>query len=108
MSRPVVSAEDIRAARRRNELRLPVPRDAIVTPLAREEAARYGIDLVEEKEGASPGGPPPSRGRGQTHTATCDPDDVQRIVERVRARVPAADPAQVREIARRILEQQGA
>lgn len=107
MSRPVVSAEDIRAARRRNELRLPVPRDAIVTPLAREEAARYGIDLVEEGEAAG-GGPPPSRGRGQTHTATCDPDDVQRIVERVRARVPAADPAQVREIARRILEQQGA
>lgn len=95
MSRQVVSAEDVRAAARKGELRLAVPEDAIVTPLARDEAARRGIELVE-------GGPPlPSR------SATCDPDDVERIVERVRERVPGADTAQVRDIARRLLERLG-
>ena len=47
MSRPVFSAEDVRAAARRGELTLAVPPDAIVTPLARDEAARRGIELVE-------------------------------------------------------------
>ncbi len=35
------------------------------------------------------------------------PDDVERIVERVRARMPGADLAQVRDIARRLLERLG-
>jgi hypothetical protein len=39
--------------------------------------------------------------------ATCDPDDLERVVERVRTQVPDADQAQVREIARRILERGG-
>lgn len=95
MSRPVFSAEDVRAAARRGDLRLQVPPGAIVTPLARDEAARRGIELVEA-------GSAPAMG-----SATCDPDDVERIVERVRARMPGADAAQVRDIARRLLERLG-
>jgi hypothetical protein len=94
----VVCAEDVRAAARRGELRLAVPADAIVTPLARDEASRRGIDLVDVTD--------PSAGT-RPHAATCDPDDVERIVERVAARVPDADPAQVRAIARRLLERLG-
>jgi catechol 2,3-dioxygenase-like lactoylglutathione lyase family enzyme len=102
VSRPVVSAEDVRAAARKGELRLAVPADAIVTPLARDEAARRGIELVEA------GGPPPVRAhQPATHAATCDPDDVERIVERVRARMPVADASLVRDIARRLLERLG-
>ena len=98
MSRPVISADDVRAARRRGETRLAVPHEAIVTPLARDEAERHGIELVRPRAGGeSPTTPTP-------HRATCDPDDLERLVERVRARVPGADPAQVREIARRVLE----
>lgn len=116
MSRPVVSAEDVRAARRRRETQVEVPAGAIVTPLARDEAARWGIDLVEESaRGGVAGGRGPSaratsRAEGpapRRPAATCDPDHVERIVERVRARVPGADPAQVREIARRVLERLG-
>ncbi|HUP01637.1 MAG TPA: hypothetical protein VM737_08980 [Gemmatimonadota bacterium] len=99
MSRPVVSAEDVRATRRRKELRLEVPPDAIITPLAREEASRHGIELVEGEAAGLARSPAP-----EVHRPTCDPGDVQRIVERVRTRVPQADPAQIREIARRILE----
>ena len=99
MTRPVVSAEDVRAAARRGELTLAVPPDAIVTPLARDEASRRGIELVEE--GA------PSIASPARRSATCDPDDVERIVERVRARMPNADLAQVRDIARRLLERMG-
>lgn len=98
MSRPVFSADDVRAAARRGELRLAVPADAIVTPLARDEAARRGIELVDGEGG--PVTPAP-------RAATCDPDDVERIVERVGERVPGADPAQVRDIARRLLERLG-
>lgn len=101
MSRPVVSADDVRAARRRGETGLSVPRGAIVTPLARDEAERFGIELSEtDGEGLASGGVPVGSG----HVPTCDPDDLERLVERVRARVPEADPAQVREIARRVLE----
>lgn len=96
MSRPVVSAEDVRAARRRNELQVPIPPGAIVTPLAREEADRWGIALVPSPE---PGEAPGRR------RSTCDPDEVERVVDRVRTRVPAADPSVVRQIARRVLEE---
>lgn len=107
MSRPVVSADDVRAAVRRGELSLAVPADAIVTPLARDEASRRGIDLVEDGGGKAGA---PAYGHGgvaSPRSATCDPDDVERIVERVRARAPGADSAQVREIARRLLERLG-
>lgn len=124
MSRPLVSADDVRAARKRRETRLVVPAGAIVTPLARDEAARYGIELVEG-DGAGPARPDaPSTGSGRAapgpsrsvdiptpsarqHVPTCDDpsDPVERIVARVMAQVPGADPAQVREIARRVLEQ---
>ncbi|HET9581654.1 MAG TPA: hypothetical protein VFP76_02430 [Gemmatimonadota bacterium] len=100
MSRPVFSADDVRAARKRGEVRLAVPDGAIVTPLARDEAARLGVELVT----AEPGRAAPA---GGAHSATCDPDDLERVIERVRAQVPGADPVQVREIARRILEQAG-
>ncbi|HKY59749.1 MAG TPA: hypothetical protein VJP59_01955 [Gemmatimonadota bacterium] len=104
MSRPVLSADDVRAARRRGETRLEVPEGALVTPLARDEAQRLGVELVQAGVGAGSATPPPVR----PHTATCDPDDLERVIERVRAQVPGADPVQVREIARRILEQGGA
>lgn len=117
MSRPLVSADDVRAARKRRETRLVVPADAIVTPLARDEAARHGIDLVEGST-AGPAGstsgdsrivetPTPSARR---RVATCDApsDPVERIVDRVMAKVPGADPDQVREIARRVLRKGGA
>lgn len=103
MSRPVISAEDVRAAARRGELSFAVPADAIVTPLARDEAARRGIDLIETST-ASGVSPPRAGDVAPARSATCDPDDVERIVERVRARVPGTDSAQVREIARRLLE----
>ena len=111
MSRPVFSAEDVRAAARRGELTLAVPPDAIVTPLARDEAARRGIELVESVPGAA--GAPTSTDRAaslagsSTRSASCDPDDVERIVERVRARMPGADASQVRDIAQRLLERLG-
>ena len=92
------SADDVRAAARRGELRLSVPPEAIVTPLARDEAVRRGIELVEGDSG--PPAPAP-------RSPTCAPDDLERIVERVGARVPGADPAQVRDIARRLLERLG-
>jgi hypothetical protein len=79
-----------------------VPAGAIVTPLARDEAERLGVDLVLNEPGALSTTVP-----GGRHAATCDPDDLDRVIERVRAQVPGADPAQVREIARRILEQGG-
>lgn len=97
MSRPVLSADDVRAAHRRREHRLTVPAGAIVTPLARDEAAKWGIELVEGKQ-VTPEAP-----SSATHVPTCDPDDLERVVERVRARVPDADPAVVREIAERVL-----
>ena len=75
-----------------------MPSDAIVTPLARDEAARRGIELVEGSHSKASSAPRP---------ATCDPDDVERIVERVRGRMPGADLAQVRDIARRLLERLG-
>jgi hypothetical protein len=111
VSRPVFSAEDVRAAARRGELTLAVPPDAIVTPLARDEAARRGIELVESVPGAV--GAPTSTDRAaslagsSTRSATCDPDDVERIVARVRARMPGADASQVQDIARRLLERLG-
>lgn len=100
VSRPVLSADDVRAARKRGETRLAVPDHALVTPLARDEAERLGVELV--RAGATSQRPPAER-----HVATCDPDDLERVIERVRTQVPGADPAQVREIARRILEQGG-
>lgn len=105
MTRPVFSAEDVRAAARRGDLRLVVPPDAIVTPLARDEAARRGIELVEGEEASML--PPTAAANPSRRSATCDPDDVERIVERVRARMPGADAAQVRDIARRLLERLG-
>ncbi len=99
MSRPVVSAEDVRAAARKGDLRLELPAGAIVTPLARDEAARRGIELVEGEATAG--------GKSLRRAATCDPDDLERVVERVRERLPDADPALVRDIARRLLERLG-
>ena len=99
MSRPVVSADDVRAAARKGDLRLELPAGAIVTPLARDEAARRGIELVE--------GDVTSGGKSPRRAATCDPDDVERVVERVRERLPDADPALVRDIARQLLERLG-
>lgn len=103
MSRPVVSADDVRAARREGETRLAVPDGAIVTPLARDEAERLGIELAT----AAPSGAGTASAGSSPHTATCDPDDLERVVERVRTRVPGADPVRVREIARRVLERWG-
>ena len=105
MPRPVVSADDVRAAHRRREHRLPIPSDAIVTPLARDEAAHWGIELVElagrgESRTAGTAAPP-------RHVATCDPDDLERVIERVRRQVPDADPAVVREVAQRVLDRLG-
>jgi hypothetical protein len=115
VQRPVVSAEDVRAAHRRRELRLVVPSDAIVTPLARDEAARRGIDLVSanlehattRSSPAPTGMASPSPGTPDRHVATCDPDDLERVVERVRRQVPDADLAIVREIAERVLARGG-
>jgi hypothetical protein len=101
MSRPVLSADDVRAAARKGDLRLEIPPGAIVTPLAREEAARRGIELIEGRASPAPSGKAPM------HAATCDPHDVERIVERVRERVPGADAAMVRDIARRLLDRLG-
>lgn len=103
MSRPVLSADDVRAARKRGETRVVVPEGALVTPLARDEADRVGIELVAGRPAVAPSTRPADR-----HAATCDPDELERVIERVRAQVPGADPAQVREIARRILESGGA
>lgn len=105
MSRPLVSADDVRDARKRRETRLVLPEDAIVTPLAHDEAARWGIELVDAPEAAGAGR---SRATGRPpvpHVPTCDDpgDPVDRIVARVMAQVPDADPAQVREIALRVL-----
>ena len=106
MSRPVLSADDVRASRRRGETRLVVPEGALVTPLAKDEAQRLGIELVADlQSGSVARSTPPS---GERHVATCDPDDLERVVERVRTQVPDADQAKVREIARRILERGGA
>ena len=99
MSRPVLSADDVRGARKRGETRLVVQEGALVTPLARDEADRLGVELVPPTAAAAP--------TRSHHAATCDPGDLERVIERVRAQVPGADPAQVREIARRILEQGG-
>ncbi|MFN2382993.1 MAG: hypothetical protein ABR559_01870 [Gemmatimonadota bacterium] len=101
MTRPVISAEDVRAVHRARGSRLELPADALVTPLARDEADRWGIELAT----ASPPSTTP-------HAPTCDPpsdagrdEALEQIVTRVQARVPQADPAQVREISRRVLEQ---
>ena len=110
MTRPVFSAEDVRAAARRGELTLAVPPDAIVTPLARDEAGRRGIELVEVKPGAAASTRSTAAAGlagAPTRSATSDPDDVERIVARVRARMPGADASQVRDIARRLLERLG-
>lgn len=91
--RTVISADDVRSARRAGELRVVVPPTAIITPLAREEAARWGIELLSAAEA-----PPPAEARGSK-----DPEDVERIVARVRGLVPDADPEVIRQIARSVL-----
>lgn len=107
MSRPVISADDVRAVHRRREHRLAIPAGAIVTPLARDEAAKWGIELIE---GAGTGAAATasaglsSPAPALPHVATCDPGDLERIIDRVRKQVPDADPAVVREIAQRVLE----
>lgn len=100
-SRPVVSADDVRAVHRDGSFQLIVPENAIITPLAREEADRHGIELIDRAK-SSP--KPPATGH---HAATCDPDDVERVVERVRGLVPEADAIQVRQIAERVLTRWG-
>ena len=76
-----------------------------MTPLARDEAAHWGIEIVEQAsrgEGRATGTAAPPR-----HVATCDPDDLERVIERVRRQVPDADPAVVREVAQRVLDRLG-
>lgn len=90
MARPLISAEDVRTARQRRETRLSVPAGAIVTPLARDEANGWGIELVEQPGSA------PAREVASS--------DVERVVHRVLAQVPGADADQVRTIARRLLD----
>lgn len=104
MTRAVISADDVRAAHRRREHRLPIPKDALVTPLARDEAARWGIELVHEEGGRRAASTVEPAGR---HAPTCDPNDLERVIERVQGQVPGADPAVVREIAERVLERLG-
>ena len=99
-SRPLVSADDVRAVHRDGGFQLVVPENAIVTPLAREEADRHGIELV--KPGRTPNPSPAGR-----HVPTCDPSDIERVVERVRGLVPEADATQVRQIAERVLARWG-
>lgn len=97
-SRPVVSADDVRAVHRDGSFQLVVPENAIITPLAREEADRHGVELVETGKTPNPAG---------RHIPTCDPSDVERVVERVRGLVPEADATQVRLIAERVLARWG-
>ena len=99
-SRSVVSADDVRAVHRDGRFQLVVPDNALITPLAREEADRHGIELVEG--GKTP--TPPTTGR---HVPTCDSSDVERVVERVRGLVPEADATQVRQIVERVLARWG-
>lgn len=99
-SRPIVSADDVRAVHRDGSFQLVVPDNALITPLAREEADRHGIELV--KRGDTPH--PPATGR---HIPTCDKSDVERVVERVRGLVPEADATQVRQIVERVLTRWG-
>ncbi len=106
MSRPVLSADDVRAAHRRREHRLIVAPGSLVTPLARDEAARWGIEIVEEAGHAMRGASRADEAAAAP-SATCDPGDLDRVIERVRARVPGADPALVRDIARRVLDRLG-
>lgn len=101
-NRPVVSADDVRAIHRDGRFQLLVPENAIVTPLAREEADRHGIELVSKANTSSPTPPVADR-----HVPTCDPDDVERVVERVRGLVPEASATQVRQIAERVLARWG-
>ena len=101
-NRPVVSADDVRAIHRDGGVQLLVPEHAIVTPLAKEEADRHGIELVDQTSKRSPTLPASDR-----HVPTCNPDDVERVVERVRGLVPEADETQVRQIAERVLARWG-
>jgi hypothetical protein len=57
---------------RDGSFQLVVPENALITPLAREEADRHGIELVER--GKTPN--PPAAGR---HIPTCNPSDVERV-----------------------------
>src|SRR3970040_787114 len=74
MSLPVLSADDVRASRRRGETRLVVPEGALVTPLAKDEAQRLGIELVAGLQSGAvgrvrppaPQGPRPARWCGRT------------------------------------------
>lgn len=100
--RPVISADDVRAVHREGNFRLVIPENAIVTPLAREEADRRGVELVQNDRASRANPPPTSR-----HVSTCDPNDVERVVERVRSLVPEANAAQVRQIAKRVLSRWG-
>ena len=101
-SRPVVSADDVRAIHRDGGIQLLVPEHAIVTPLAKEEADRHGIELVDQARRQPPTSPVSHR-----HVPTCNPDDVERVVERVRDLVPEANATQVRQIAERVLARWG-
>jgi hypothetical protein len=101
-NRPVVSADDVRAVHRDGGIQLVVPEHAIVTPLAKEEADRHGIELVDQASKQSPTSPV-----SELHVPTCNPGDVERVVERVRGLVPEADATQVRQIAERVLARWG-
>jgi ribose 5-phosphate isomerase B len=62
LARSLVSQEEIRAARKRGERVLVVSEGAIVTPLARDLAGDYGIEIRVRGPGAVPSVPPQGAG----------------------------------------------
>ncbi|MDR0466062.1 MAG: hypothetical protein LBH94_01755 [Deltaproteobacteria bacterium] len=48
MSKPLITAHDVREARKAGRTEIAVPLGAIVTPQAKDDARDYGIRLVAE------------------------------------------------------------
>lgn len=65
MSRPLVTAAEVEAAAPQGHLR--VPGGAIITPLAREQAASLGVELLEPGDDSAP-------------TVATQPDDLARHI----------------------------
>ncbi len=62
MSRPLVTAAEIQAAVPQGRLR--VPSGTIITPLARDQAASLGVELLEEAPGSGTAPTPPTPAPG--------------------------------------------